>query len=142
MSILSKLGNSLFSVQAIAQFEQLQSHSASKSDTNAVLPPSEPAALVQLSSGPDVSNLEKHISDYEAGHGNLSERYYGTLARREAETSYVLSNANPDAAALYSSYSTLGLEYGQHARFVTTTNQSSKHAADLLALAEQLDETA
>ncbi len=139
MSLLSRLNPSLLSANAIAQYESYLDGSAKK-DAEKSTVAAEPAAFVTLSSNGDVSDLEKHISDYEAGKGNLSQAYYGKLAGRKAETNGLLASSNPEASALYSAYSTISFQYGQEARFTTGTNQTAKQSAELSSIAERLEQ--
>jgi len=137
MSLLSRLNTSLLSANAIAQYESIIDGSAKQKQAS---PSSlqEPAAVVSLSGNSEVSNLEKHISDYKAGKGNLSQSYYGVLSKQRSETSGLLARSNPEASSLYSAYATIGLEYGQNARFTSGMNQTARHSAELFRLAEEL----
>lgn len=141
MSLLSRLNPGLLSAQTIAQYESLVDSAAKKgAEKTSSSESSEPAAILNLSSQPDVSDLEKHISDYEAGKGNLSQSYYGKLAGRRAETNGLLASSNPEASALYSAYSTIDFGYGLEARFTTGSNQSAHQSAALSSIAERLEE--
>ena len=94
-------------------------------------------AAAQLLSGTasetlTTSKLEKHLSDYRSGNGNLSKETAATIFDKEGLNGSFLAANYPKLLASYSGYVS-GMRYDERSRFVKGVNGANDTLARVLS---------
>ena len=72
-----------------------------------------------------LEKLEKHLSDYRSGHGNLPSEAPQEISRQIYASSSFLASTDPKASRAFSGYLT-AFSYTQRARFVNGVNSAAE----------------
>ena len=79
-----------------------------------------------------IGELEKHLSDYRSGNGNLPSNAPQEISRQLYSASSALSSFDPKASQQLAGYLT-GLTYSQRARFINGVESATEASKQILS---------
>lgn len=116
--------------KAVALAQKYQQQSAAEKAPSPAPSSGDEAVVPHLSSSGFTSELEKHISDYKKGRGELSEKTAGKVQRFDEANSALLQQFSPKALSSYGLYGTF-MNYESRARYVSNVYSATKEISTI-----------
>lgn len=124
---MSTVSSMVVTANAVALARQYaQSAQSAPAGENSPRGDSDQAVIAEVAGNQFRSELEKHLSDYRHGRGELSKRTADTIGRLDESASSLIQGLDPHAYLNYSAYSST-MSYERRARFVSNVYASARH---------------